>query len=136
MSDTHTKSLILNSTFEEIQKLEPFVKSLQNWLSLSPDIQERILLTLNEATTNAIVHGNKENPSKPVHITASLEGQDLSIKVKDEGEGFDAEDLSNPLKEENLLKEGGRGVYLIEKFADRVSFNDKGNEVTMFFELN
>lgn len=129
------KELILSSSFEEIEQVEPFVKELQQWAQFGDDKMGRIMLTLSEAVTNAVVHGNKEDPGKKVQIKAFKEARHLKIQVRDEGEGFDPEDLPNPLKEENLLQEGGRGVYLIKQYADKVEFSERGTTVTMFFQL-
>ena len=126
--------MILKSEFDEVQKLEGYVNDLQDWLDFNDDNYARIMLTLSEAATNAIVHGNQEDPSKKVIIDASTVAGSLKITVRDEGSGFDPDELENPLKEENLLNEGGRGVYLIEEYTDELSFNEKGNELTVDLE--
>lgn len=135
MVDSAQKKIVLNSSFEEVEKLEKYVNDLQRWAGFGEEDQARILLTLSEAATNAIVHGNKENPNKKVTITGSLSDQTLTISVEDEGNGFDPSDLPNPLKEENLLNEGGRGVYLIKEYADNIAFEDNGTKLKMTFEL-
>ena len=136
MADTDTKKLILKSEFDEVQKLEGYMNDLQDWLGFDDDNYARIMLTLSEAATNAIVHGNEEDPSKKVYIESTGNTSTLTITVKDEGPGFDPDELANPLKEENLLNEGGRGVYLIEEYADELTFNKKGNELKMTFKLD
>lgn len=135
MAEPGTKELTLPSTFEAIEQLESFVKELQQWAQFNDDNFGRIMLTLSEAVTNAVVHGNKENPEKKVFIKAILKDRTLQISVKDQGEGFDPGDLSDPLKEENLLKEGGRGVYLIKQYADDMQFFENGTKIIMTFRL-
>jgi len=138
MSASDTKRLTLNSDFEEMDRLEPFVGELQQWASFGEEDLNRIMLALSEAVNNAVVHGNKQNPEKEVLIDSRLtdNGETLVISVEDEGEGFDPSSIPDPLKEENLLKEGGRGVYLIEQYADDVEFSKKGTKITITFSLN
>lgn len=131
------KNLSLSSSFSELHRIEAYIRELKDWAGLSSEDVERLMLTLSEAVTNAMVHGNKENPDKQVLITASMSKDDqLLISIQDEGEGFDPDALPDPLKEENLLNEGGRGVYLIEHYADKVSYSDNGTKLTMIFDLS
>ena len=94
------------------------------------------MLALSEAVTNAVIHGNKQDPSKKVFVTASLdENSAIHISVQDEGPGFEPQSLPDPLKEDNLMKPSGRGVFLMKQYADDVSYNDKGNKVTLRFSV-
>lgn len=138
MSFSDTKNLVLNSAFEDLNKLEPFVQKLQEWAGLNEEDSSRVMLTLSEAVNNAIMHGNKENPEKQVQIRTNLnrDEQILEISVEDEGEGFNPDELPDPLKEENLLNEGGRGIYLIKQYADNTQFFDSGRKVVITFHLD
>lgn len=136
MADSTYKEIILDSTFEEVERLENYVNKLQDWIEFNDDDFARIMLTLSEAATNAIVHGNKENPNKKVTIRSTVSNGELIITVKDEGAGFDPDKIPDPLKEENLLNIGGRGIYLIEEYADNLQFEDNGTKLIMFFDLN
>ena len=138
MSKIEVKKLTLQSTFEELDRIESFVDELQEWANLGEEDYNRIMLTLSEAVNNAILHGNEEDPDKNVHIAATLESdqQIMRISVEDEGSGFDPEELPNPLKDENLLNEGGRGVYLIKQYADNVEFKKEGTKVTITYRLS
>ena len=135
MTEPNTKSLTLSSSYEEVERIEPFVGELQEWAEFNDDVFGNIMLALSEATTNAIVHGNQSDESKNVYISARKKEGRLQISIKDEGEGFDPASLPDPLKEENLLKEGGRGVYLIEQFADDVTYSEGGTKIILEFEL-
>ena len=136
MSEKSKQKLVLNSSFEEMEKLEPFVDRLQDWASLNKEACDRILLTLSEAVNNAIIHGNNRQKHKKVKVVARIQDQQLQLSVEDEGNGFDPANLPDPLKEENLLNEGGRGIYLIKQYADEVRFSKRGTKITMFFYLN
>ncbi len=135
MTGSGTKKLKLSSTFEELERLEPFVNELQEWAEFKEDDFNRILLALSEAVNNAIIHGNQQDPEKEVDINTKLETGTLIVSVQDEGDGFDPDSIPDPLKEENLLNEGGRGVYLIEQYADGVKFSKGGTKITITFRL-
>lgn len=135
MTSNETKKMTLSSHFEEVERVEPFVKELQEWIGFSDEQFGNIMLSLSEAVTNAILHGNKEDDSKKVYVTANRDGETLEISIRDEGKGFDPESLPNPLDDENLLKEGGRGVYLIRQFSDEVRFSEGGRKITVQFNL-
>ncbi len=81
------------------------------------------VLAVREAVMNAVLHGNKERPDTAVSVDYRLDGGRIEISVCDQGEGFDPGDLSDPLSAENLLSEGGRGVYLMRQFMDEVNFS-------------
>ena len=94
----------------------------------------RLTAAVREAVNNAIEHGNKMDPEKKVHLGITLEKDRVLITVRDEGEGFDAESVPSPLDGENRLKNGGRGIFFMRKFMDRVEFHklpDDGTEVIM-----
>lgn len=129
------KQLSLASNLDSLKKVEDFSAELRRWAHLNDERYNDVMLILTEAVTNAIVHGNKSDPSKQVIITSKLEDNRLTIIVKDEGAGFDPEKVPDPLEEENLLKTGGRGIYLINQYADFVRYSSKGDQVTIIFEL-
>ncbi|HMB98970.1 MAG TPA: ATP-binding protein, partial [Balneolaceae bacterium] len=85
---------------------------------------------LSEAVTNAIVHGNNEDPSKKVEVEINIKPDSIITTVEDEGEGYDPDQKSdNPLNEENLLKEGGRGIFLIEEISDEIEYFNEGRGI-------
>ena len=94
-----------------------------------------MLVSLTEAVTNAIVHGNNGDVSKSVKIQLEKSGDNFIIRVSDEGRGFDPNTLPDPTKGENLFKTGGRGVFLMQKLSDTVRFHNNGSTVEMFFKL-
>ena len=78
-----------------------------------------------EALRNAMIHGNKQDPSKKVTVETEIMDNEVRIQVEDEGDGFDPKDLPDPTQDENLLKESGRGVYLIRHLMDEVRYETK-----------
>lgn len=135
MSQVGEKTLVLSSSFEEMERLSPFVKELRKWAEFGDDDFNRIQLALSEAVNNALIHGNDQDPDKNIYIKVGLQNRTLTITVEDEGPGFNPNDLPDPLKEENLLNEGGRGIYLMKQYADKVHFSENGTKITIIFHL-
>lgn len=129
------KELILNSEYEEIEKVEPLLNELQAALGFDDELYARLMLTVSEAATNAIVHGNKLDPSKKATILAESDATMLTITTTDEGDGFVPEQIPDPLKEENLLKPSGRGMFLMKEYADEVEYSNAGRSLILKFKL-
>ena len=92
---------------------------------------EQINLAVIEAGTNAIKHGNKEDPDKRAHFEFILNPDRLTIVVRDYGDGFDREKVADPLEPTNLLKSSGRGLFLMEECMDSVVYEGSGTIVKM-----
>ena len=90
-----------------------------------------IRLAFEEATNNAIRHGNGLDPGKGVRIEYEVTARRATISVADEGTGFNPAALPDPTCDENLEKPGGRGVMLMRAYMDKVTFNRRGNRVCM-----
>ena len=129
----NTYSLRLKSQFTEAEKVPGFIETISSENGFDDDLEGRIMLALSEAATNAIVHGNKEDCAKDVQISVDVSPKSVVIVVQDQGDGFNPEHTPDPTEEENLLQTGGRGIYLIEHYAEEVSYNDGGRRVIMKF---
>ncbi|MFH1395064.1 MAG: ATP-binding protein [Candidatus Omnitrophota bacterium] len=90
-----------------------------------------IYVSLEEALRNAMIHGNKLDMRKKIIVEAEILNGQMTICVEDEGEGFNFSYLPDPTLDENLLKENGRGVYLIKHLMDRVTFEKGGKRIVM-----
>jgi len=93
--------------------------------------RSNLFVALDEAFVNAVKHGNKNDLTKLVKITAELSPKEASFTVEDEGEGFDIREIPNPCDPENLFRTSGRGVLLIYNIMDEVEYNAQGNRVKM-----
>ncbi len=91
----------------------------------------RLQVVLSEALSNAIMRGNREDRGKWVHIRAELGPEVIQLVVTDEGSGFDPAAVPEPIRPEQLDEANGRGLYLIRKLVDEVSFNEQGNSICM-----
>ena len=90
-----------------------------------------IKLALEEALTNAIRHGNRQDPHKKVHVQAIVSSTEAVIEIEDEGPGFDRCQVPNPTLPENLEKCSGRGIHLIEAYMNEVHYSQGGRRVKM-----
>ena len=93
--------------------------------------RSNLFVALDEAFVNAVKHGNKNDLTKLVKITAELSPKEASFTVEDEGEGFDIREIPNPCDPENLFRTSGRGVLLIYNIMDEVEYNAQGNQIKM-----
>ncbi len=132
---SYKKELEIQSTYEELDKLEGFLNSLQSDLNFDDEFYAKLMLTVSEAATNGVVHGNELDPVKKVTLKARCENQELVISIQDEGKGFDPEDIPDPLAEENLLNTSGRGVFLMEEYAKSVEYQNDGRRLILSFDL-
>lgn len=90
-----------------------------------------LFVALDEAFVNAVKHGNKFNAEKLVRITAEVSKEEARFTIEDEGDGFDVNSIPDPRNPENLFKTSGRGVLFIHNIMDEVTYNDRGNRLTM-----
>jgi len=132
-------NLKLKSTPESIAAVELFVEEITKQYCIEEDVFGNMIVSITEAVNNAIIHGNKREKSKFINISQFIEKTDkhqiLSIKIKDEGDGFDYNNLADPTAPENIEMIGGRGLFLIKHLADYVIFNDSGNSIELQFKL-
>ncbi|MFN3192965.1 MAG: ATP-binding protein [Aureliella sp.] len=91
-----------------------------------------VQMAAEEALINAITHGNKEDPTKTVELEFRVSDQTAFLRFKDQGEGFNPEDLPDPTADENLDVIHGRGVFLIRELMSEIEYNESGNEVRMW----
>ena len=102
--------------------VEEFVNYFCKDVNLPDEKLANIFLAVTEATTNAIIHANKCDTNKIVTIDAYVENSKLIIKIKDEGEGFQPGNIPDPTEPENLLKDSGRGIYLMRVYMDDMKY--------------
>jgi serine/threonine-protein kinase RsbW len=134
MSDLHT-NLTLPSDPQNVAKVEPFVQDVATRYNLDSNMQGNILISLTEAVTNAILHGNHADRKKKVCISLLRQEDSLSISVSDEGKGFDPNTVPDPTCPEFLERCGGRGLFLMQHLSDECSFKCGGSTVEMRFKV-
>ena len=120
---------------ENIVKVEPFIENVRSNISIREDVYGNMLVVLTEAVNNAILHGNQSNHDKFVDVDVQGDGRVVSCTIKDEGPGFDYNNLPDPTAPENLEKLTGRGVFLMKQLSDLVIFSEAGSTVEIQFKL-
>ena len=134
--------LEFTSAFEMLDFVQVVSDHVSRSVGLDEDSLHWVSVAIRESVINAIKHGNRNDANKHVFVefetTAHVEASVLMIRVRDEGEGFDPETVANPLAPENLLKSGGRGIFLIRSFMDDVRLQrapEGGMEIRMVKRL-
>jgi len=130
-------SVEIESDPNNLITVEEFVNYFATDLNVNPEKLPGLLLSVTEAVTNAIIHANKSNREKLVKISASKENNQLIVCIKDEGRGFDPSAIPDPTEPENLLKDSGRGLYLMRIYMDELKFNvtPDGTETILVLNL-
>ena len=126
-------SYTLDSTLASVNKAEQAAAEVAAKSGFDEDSGSRIAMAVREATVNAVLHGNRYDASKRVTVSFESTPDALSVTVRDEGTGLDPATLPDPLAPENLLKQSGRGIFLIRAFMDEIRFRtlSPGTEITM-----
>ncbi len=126
--------VIISSALDNLDLIQVLTDCITHSMNFDEDSAHWIGMSVREAVTNAIQHGNKLDLIKRVGIRFEVLPGQLSIYVNDQGNGFRAEQIPNPLDNDNLLKPSGRGIFYIRTFMDEVEFKSLpqgGTEVHM-----
>ena len=121
---------------DNIRIVESFVDNAKEKFDISDDMYGNIMVSLTESVNNAIIHGNQSDESKNVNLTLEIVENEVIFTVKDQGKGFNVNELPDPTSPENLEKIGGRGIFLMKHLSDQVKFTDNGTKVELHFILN
>jgi len=118
-----TTELSLPSRIEAIDKAATAVAELVTRSGISEEEAFGIDMAVREAMANAVIHGNKLDETKLVEINVKSSLDSLEVSVHDQGQGFNPETVSDPTKEENILKSSGRGIFFMRNFFDEVDWS-------------
>jgi serine/threonine-protein kinase RsbW len=133
----HIVRLEFSSIFEMVDFVQVVSDHVSHTVGLDEDSAHWVSVAIRESVINAIKHGNRNDATKRVFVefeTNTVDVRELSIRVRDQGEGFDPEEVADPLAPENLLKSSGRGIFLIRNFMDDVQLQrapEGGMEIRM-----
>jgi serine/threonine-protein kinase RsbW len=110
---------VLESTLESVDGAERLVLDVAETIGFPEEELHKIGMAVRELVVNAVVHGNRYSSHKRVHLQVFRAPDHLAVTVGDEGNGFEMSSLPDPLAEENLLQQSGRGLLLIRAFMDK-----------------
>ncbi|MFA5068919.1 MAG: ATP-binding protein [Candidatus Omnitrophota bacterium] len=129
------KTIIIESDLDRIKQVVDQVRSMLEQAGARESDVFDIRLCLEEALINAIKYGNKFDKEKNVRVDFDYRDSRIFLSVEDSGNGFDIGSVPDPTLDENILKGGGRGVFLIRYLMDELKFNKRGNRITMVKSL-
>lgn len=129
-----TVERFLDSTLDSVDSAEELAVGVAQRAGFDEDELMRIGMAVRESMVNAVVHGNRYNANKKVRFSVTHNGEKFTVQIADQGEGFDFENLPDPLAPENLMRTSGRGIFLIRSFMDEFQMRHLepgGTEVTL-----
>jgi len=130
------QTLRLKSVPESIHQVEKLIEDICNFNNLNHNYLGCITVALTEAFSNALEHGNKNNPEKFITVNYEKSATGLSFSIKDEGNGFNYQTIPD-LKDDGTEKVfPGRGIFLIKTLADDVRYIGSGNELEIGFKIS
>ena len=132
------EQLTLESTLKSVDEAETIVVREAQKAGFNEDEQQQIGMAVRECMVNAVVHGNRYNKKKKVHLDLELSATGLTVIIGDEGDGFDLNSLPDPLSPDNLLRQSGRGLLLVRAFMDDFEVHPRpggGTEVRLHKNL-
>ncbi len=126
-------SITIPSNQDYLVAVDEFLEGTLRGFGVDESTIADIAISVTEVVNNGIIHGNKSDLNKALTLTIDRDNNTLKFVVLDEGEGFDPSCVDDPLKEENLLKEVGRGIFIIRSLMDSVEFENtsEGVRVTL-----
>ena len=134
----HIVRLEFTSAFEMLDFVQVVSDHLARGVGLDEDSLHWVSVAIRESVINAIKHGNRSDTNKHVFVefetATKADVPELAIRVRDQGEGFDPDEVADCLDPENILKSSGRGIFLIRNFMDDVQLKrapEGGMEIRM-----
>ena len=125
--------MVIESDLSNVQKVEKIAEKIAKYMKFSEEEQDSLAISVTEIVGNAIVHGNKKDKNKKVTVNFDYKDETITVSIQDEGDGFNEKTIANPLEPENLLKESGRGIFIVRALMDEVDFirSKKGTTVRL-----
>jgi serine/threonine-protein kinase RsbW len=134
--------LQIPSLFDMVDLVQVLCDHMSHMAAFDEDSGHWVGVAVRESVINAIKHGNREDPGKRVTIefafTPTETPTELVVRVIDQGEGFEPQQVADPLAPENILKSSGRGIFFMRSFMDDVQLSrapEGGMEVRMVKKL-
>ena len=118
-------------------EVEEFLINIAKENNLEEEKHNSLALSASEAVSNSIVHGNKLDETKKVFINVIVNDDEMKIIFKDQGTGFNPENVPDPTNPENILKDSGRGIHIMKSFIDELKYNftPSGTETILVIRL-
>lgn len=124
---------LLPSTIETLSRVEKIVEDIKDDHNISDEIYGNILVSITEAVSNAIKHGNQYDKEKEIEFSFEQDESNYIFTVIDQGKGFDYDHIPDPTHPDNLEKTDGRGIFIMKNLSDDVEFTNDGRTVKISF---
>ena len=135
MSNTTViERLVIPSDLSNVSLVESLIDKVCTDLTINEDLYGNVLIAVTEAVNNAIIHGNAFNIDKSVIVEVIQDDESFTFRITDEGQGFDYLNLPDPTAPENIEKENGRGIFLIQNLSESLGFEDNGKVAVITFD--
>lgn len=133
-----TYTLEIPSDPNVLPEVEDFIQDVAQKSDIPKKHVNNLMISVNEATTNGMLHGNKGDISKKVLISLTVNENYVRVLVKDEGPGFEPSKVPDPTAPENIFRESGRGLYIMKTCMDEVKYNftPEGTELLLVLNLD
>lgn len=105
---------------EYLADIDSFLEATLRGYKANESVIADIAISVSELVNNAMMHGNQESVDKSVKVVINRKEGSVVIAVSDQGSGFVRDSIPNPIADENLLKEVGRGIFIVESLMDKV----------------
>jgi len=130
-------TITIPSSQEYLNDVDVFIEGILRGYGADESVIADIAISVSELVNNAICHGNKSSGEKTVKVRIVRNGKEINITITDQGHGFDPDTIEDPLADENLLKEAGRGIFIVRSLMDRVQIaeDNGGTAVTITKEI-
>ena len=109
---------LLSSNLESVDAAEAMVLDQAKALGFDEEDIHKLGIAVRECMVNAVVHGNRYNARKKVHLMVTPAADRLTVTITDQGNGFELHAVPDPLEDENILRHSGRGILLVQSFMD------------------
>lgn len=125
------------STKNIVHEFEPLFNDFRDQHDVKDEIFYNMMVAVTEGINNAAGHGNKFDKKKFVTLKLTYENDELTCIIQDEGSGYNPKEIADPREPENLLKDRGRGVFLMRSLTKEFSVlpSNNGNQVKLVFHI-
>lgn len=123
--------LSIQSRVENLELVQAVLEETMSRLQIGQRVSYEVGMAVREAVANAIEHGNRSIPEKRVEVALDHRPKELVVRVRDQGDGFDPDQVSNPLAPANLLRPSGRGLLFMKEFMDEIDYTFGSNGGTV-----
>lgn len=122
---------------ELLPELENYIVEIAKTHNVPEEKINNLALSFSEAASNGMSHGNRLDKEKKINIKVVISDSEFLVKIKDQGKGFKLDEVPDPTKLENILKDSGRGIHIMKSFLDGLTYNitPSGTEVSLSISL-